>query len=104
MENYDKIKGEYPVYDFDSFIPSDSCPFPDNRILGFITAGPFVLFTDGSFEAEHMYERAKLLNEDYLTSDGGEKNIAPVLGGRLKNNYYGDELEKGLYKMELSPF
>ncbi|MBQ3537918.1 MAG: hypothetical protein IJA39_04980 [Clostridia bacterium] len=101
MENYDKIKGEYPVYDFDSFIPSDSCPFPDNRILGFITAGPFVLFTDGSFEAEHMYERAKLLNEDYLTSDGGEKNIAPVLGGRLKNNYYGDEYiywKKGFIK------
>ena len=56
MSMYDNISGEYPVFDFESFIPSESVPFPDNRITDFLTVGPFVLFTDGSFESEHMYE------------------------------------------------
>ncbi len=95
------IKGEYPVFDFESFIPAENIPFPDNRILDFLTVGPFVLHTNGSFEAEHMYEREKILLEDYLLPDGGEKNIVPVLGGKLRNKYYGDEYlywKKGFIK------
>lgn len=99
--NYENIKGEYPVFDFEDFIPSEKDPMPDNRILDFLTAGPFVLHTDGSFESEHFYEREKILNEDYLLSDGGEKNVIPVLGGKLRNRYYGDEYllwKKGFIK------
>ncbi|MGC8000885.1 hypothetical protein, partial [Salmonella enterica] len=31
---------------------------------------------------------------DYLLPDGGEKNIAPQLGKKVKNIYYGDEYLK----------
>ncbi len=89
--DYNGLKGEYPVYDFEAFIPSSECAFPDNRIMKFLTVGPFVLHTDGSFEAEHMYERNKILEEDYLLSDGGEACAKPVLDGRVRNKYYGDE-------------
>lgn len=101
MMTYENIKGEYPVFDYEQFIPAKDEPFPDNRILDFLTVGPFVLHTDGSFEAEHMYERQKLLLEDYLLADGGEKSIVPVLGGKVRNKYYGDEYlywKKGFIK------
>lgn len=94
-------KGIIPVYEFESFIPCDNTPFPDNRILDFLTVGPFVLRTHGSFEAEHMYEREKILNHDYLIHDGGEKNIIPILGEKVTNKYYGDEYlywKKGFIK------
>ncbi len=107
MRFYDDIKGEYPVFDFEKFIPSENDPRPDNRILDFLTVGPFVLHTDGSFEAEHFYEREKILNEDYLLSDGGENNVVPVLGGRLRNKYYGDEYlswKKGFIKWDCLRF
>ncbi len=101
MSLYESIRGEFPVFQFDDFIFSEKNPFPDNRILDFLTVGPFVLHTAGSFEAEHMYEREKILLEDYLLPDGGEKSVAPVLGGRLRNKYYGDEYlhwKKGFIK------
>ncbi|MBQ9946514.1 MAG: hypothetical protein IJO68_08340 [Clostridia bacterium] len=107
MIAYENIKGEYPVFDFESFIPSASEPFPSNRILDFLTVGPFVLHTDGSFEAEHMYEREKILNEDYLLSDGGEGKALPVLGGKVRNKYYGDEYlywKKGFIKWDCLRF
>lgn len=94
-------KGIIPVFDFEAFIPDEKTPFPDNRILDFLTTGPFVLHTDGSFESEHMYEREKILNEDYLLPDGGEKNVTPVLDGKVRNIYYGDEYltwKKGFIK------
>lgn len=99
--NYENINASGFVFDFESFIPCGKNPVPYTRIMDFLTVGPFVLETDGSFEAEHIYEREKLLMEDYLIPDGGEKNIAPVLGGKVKNNYYGDEYlrwEKGYIK------
>ena len=45
--------------------------------------GSFVLETDGSFEKEHFCEREKLLYEDYLLPDGGEKNAMPELGAKV---------------------
>ncbi len=92
--NYDNINAEGYVYDFESFVPCEANPVPYNRIMDFVTVGPFVLVTDGSFEAEHMYERDKLLLEDYLLPDGGEKNIVPQLGKKVRNVYYGDEYKK----------
>lgn len=91
---YENINADGFVFDFDSFVPCDENPVPNNRIMDFLTVGPFVLETDGSFEAEHMYEREKILYEDYLLPDGGEKNIVPVLGQKVKNNYFGDEYHK----------
>ena len=61
--------------------------------------GSFVLETDGSFEKEHFCEREKLLYEDYLLPDGGEKNAMPELGAKVKNIYYGEdtkEWERGI--------
>lgn len=101
MPDYSRIQNGFGVYDFNSFIPSESNAMPYNRIMDFIVTGPFVLETDGSFEAEHMYQREKILYEDYLAADGGEKNIVPELGARVKNNYYGEEFhvwEKGFIK------
>ena len=101
MADYYKINGDYAVYDFNSFVPSAENHMPYNRIMDFIVTGPFVLETDGSFEAEHMYQRDKLLFEDYLSADGGERNIVPSLGEKVKNNYYGKEYhvwEKGFIK------
>lgn len=92
--NYENADVNGFVFDFDSFVPSETNPVPNNRIMDFLTVGPFVLVTDGSFEAEHMYERDKILLEDYLLLDGGEKNIVPVLGRKVKNNYFGDEYLK----------
>ncbi len=93
MDNsaYKNIKGEICVFDFEDFIPTQSTPIVNNRILDFLTVGPFVLPTDGAFETEHFYEREKILLEDYLLSDGGEKSIVPYLGMKVKNNYYGAE-------------
>ncbi len=101
MASYDNIRGEYPVFDFEDFVFSRDIPFPDNRILDYLTLGPFVLHTDGSFESEHFYEREKILLEDYMASDGGEASAVPVLGGAVKNIYYGDEYlfwKKGFIK------
>ncbi len=101
MSLYENIRGQYPVFQLEDFIFSWEKPFPDNRILDFLTVGPFVLHTTGSFEAEHMYEREKILLEDYLLPDGGEKNVVPVLDGKLRNKYYGDEYlywKKGFIK------
>ena len=101
MSLYENIRGQYPVFQLEDFIFSKEKPFPDNRILDFLTAGPFVLHTTGSFEAEHIYERDKILLEDYLLPDGGEKNAVPVLDGKLRNKYYGDEYlywKKGFIK------
>ncbi len=91
MKNYEKLNVEGFVFDFESFIPNEKNPFPNNRIEDFLVTGPFVLFTQGAFETEHMYERDKILYEDYLLSSGGEKNITPVLGEKVKNDYYGKE-------------
>ena len=93
MDNsaYKNIKGDICVFDFEDFIPTENTPIVNNRILDFLTVGPFVLPTDGAFEAEHFYEREKILLEDYLLSDGGEKNIVPYLGMKVRNNYYGAE-------------
>ena len=99
--NYENINADGFVYDFSSLVPSEADPVPYNRIMNFLTAGPFVLETDGSFEAEHMYEREKILFEDYMLPDGGEANAAPVLGKKVKNNYFGSEYlkwEKGYIK------
>lgn len=107
MQNYNNIKDKFGVYDFNSFVPSEKNPMPYNRVMDFIVTGPFVLETDGSFEAEHMYQRDKILCEDYLSSDGGEKNIVPVLGEKVKNNYYGKEYhtwEKGFIKWDCLRF
>lgn len=101
MMSYENIKGTYPVFDFEDFVPSENNIFPDNRILDFLTVGPFVLHTDGSFESEHMYERHKILMHDYMLSDGGEENAVPVLGGKVRNKYYGAEFlewQKGFIK------
>lgn len=99
--DYEKINPGHAVYDFESFIPTPSNPVPYARIMDFITVGPFVLQTNGSFEAEHMYERDKILLEDYLAPDGGERRVCPKLGCKVKNNYFGEEYlawDKGFIK------
>ena len=99
--NYKSVDAPYCTFEYDSFVPSKTNPIPNIRIQDYITVGPFVLETEGSFESEHMYERDKILLEDYLAPDGGEKNIIPKLYDKVKNNYYGSEYlqwEKGFIK------
>lgn len=99
--NYDKVNAERYIFDFESFIPCDENPVPNNRIMDFLTVGPFVLETKGSFEAEHMYEREKILYEDYLLPDGGECSIIPEEGKKVTNKYYGKDFyrwERGFIK------
>lgn len=100
---YDKLNVSGFTYKFEEFLPSPQNPNPLNRILNFLTVGPFVLETDGSFEKEHFYEREKLLYEDYLLPDGGEKNAMPELGAKVKNIYYGEDTkvwERGIIKWD----
>lgn len=101
MTDYSQVPDNYAVYKFSDILPSAEKPIPFNRVMDFMVTGPFVLETDGSFEAEHLYQRDKLLLEDYLASDGGEKNIIPMLGQKVINPYYGPEYytwEKGFIK------
>lgn len=98
--NYENT-GEYAVYRYSDMIPSGNDYFPDNRVMDFLVTGPFVLETDGAFETEHLYDREKILLEDYLISDGGERSIVPRLGESVRNNYYGREFftwQKGFIK------
>ena len=101
--NYDKLNVSEFTYKFEDFLPCAENPNPLNRIFNYLVSGPFVLETDGSFEKEHFYEREKLLYEDYLLSDGGEKNAMPELGAKIKNIYYGEETktwERGAFKWD----
>lgn len=104
---YDKLSVSEFTYKFEDFLPTADNPNPLNRVLNFMTTGPFVLETDGSFEKEHFYEREKLLYEDYLLSDGGEKNAMPELGAKVKNVYYGEDTktwERGIIKWDTLRF
>lgn len=92
---------QFAYFNFESFVPCAENPVPNVRIMEFITIGPFVLKTTGSFEYEHMYARDKLLLEDYLAPDGGERTVLPAIGKKQKNNYYGPEYlewKKGFIK------
>lgn len=101
ITSYDNVKADFCTFEYESFVPGEKNPVPNNRIMDFLTVGPFVLETDGSFEREHMYDRDKILLEDYLAPDGGEKNVRPESGKKVKNNYYGSDYltwEKGFIK------
>ena len=63
---YNNLNVSEFTYQFEDFLPSLENPNPLNRVLNFLTAGPFVLETDGSFEKEHFYEREKLLDFCFL--------------------------------------
>lgn len=86
------IKGEVSVVNFDSLIPSKENPYPDFKVLGFMVNGPYVLKTDGTLETEYLYERHKVLDEDYLKQEGGEHSLIPYIGLSHKNNYLGDKI------------
>jgi alpha-mannosidase len=85
------IKGDVPSVSFNSFLPSEKNPYPDFSITDFIVNGPYVLKTDGTFETEYLYERNKVLDEDYLKDEGGEHALIPYIGLSHNNNYLGDK-------------
>jgi len=72
---------------FESLLPSPGNPFPG--IQGCMVLGPFVVQTGGAFETEYFYERAKVLEIDYLASSGGEAAQVPFTGQAVRNDYYG---------------
>lgn len=86
-----RIKGNVVSLRFEDFLQSAENPFPKTRIYDFMTVGPFAAKTDGAFETEYLYQRHKVLAIDYLLSSGGEKNAAPYLGLKIKNDYFGEE-------------
>ncbi|HZK21355.1 MAG TPA: glycoside hydrolase family 38 C-terminal domain-containing protein, partial [Oscillospiraceae bacterium] len=85
------IKGDVPAVDFSSFLPTKENPYPDFSVTDFIVNGPYVLKTDGTFETEYLYERHKVLDEDYLKDEGGEHSLIPYIGLSHNNNYLGDK-------------
>lgn len=85
------IKGDVPSVDFNLFLPSEKNPYPDFSVTDFIVNGPYVLKTDGTFETEYLYERNKVLDEDYLKNEGGEHALIPYIGLSHNNNYLGDK-------------
>ncbi|MCL2508904.1 MAG: hypothetical protein FWF05_06985 [Oscillospiraceae bacterium] len=89
-----KIKGPIESVDFERFLPSRECPFPQNRVRACMTLGPFILETDGAFETEYLYERSKTLDCDYLAGTGGEAAMVPFIGKKEKNDYYGADYLK----------
>jgi hypothetical protein len=93
--------------DFSDLIQTTINPNPTLRNYDWMVLGPFVLETDGAFETEYLYEREKILNEDYLESSGGETNILPYLGKECKNDYYGKDIlmwEEGINKWDTLRF
>ena len=101
------LKGNYACRQFEDFIPTADCVFPDCRIYDFMSLGPFVLETQGTFETEYFYERETVLEHDYLLSSGGEKNQLPYLGLGVKNEYYGAGIlkwKKGVQKWGILRF
>lgn len=61
------------------------------RIEDFLVIGPYVMKTGDTFEAEHLYDREKILHMDYLSLDGGERDIVPYLGLRGSNPVLGPQ-------------
>ena len=49
-------------------------------LQNWLVLGPFVVKTSDHFEREYMYERARILDIDYLEGEGGEASVRPVLG------------------------
>lgn len=49
-------------------------------IRDWLILGPFVLKTSAHFEREYMYERSRILDVDYLESEGGERFVDPAEG------------------------
>lgn len=91
MTNYEaKIDGEITCLDFAELEAAAAAGAPEefnNR--KWMVTGPFVARTEGAFETEYLYEREKILQIDYLSSDGGEAAVAPYLGLRGHNDYEG---------------
>jgi len=51
-----------------------------------LKSGPWVMDTKGSFEAEHIFERGVIMDEDYL---GNEREVRPKTGDTVENRYLG---------------
>jgi hypothetical protein len=49
-------------------------------VRNWLVLGPFVIKTSPHFEREYMYERARILDIDYLEAEGGETRVKPALG------------------------
>ena len=45
-----------------------------------VVLGPFVIRTSPHFEREYIYERARILDVDYLEANGGEARVQPGVG------------------------
>ena len=54
-------------------------------LQNWIVLGPFVVKTSGHFEREYLYERDRILDIDYLASEGGETDAHPVVGQSVEN-------------------
>lgn len=51
-----------------------------------LVSGPWVMDTKGAFEAEHIFERSAIMDEDYL---GCERDARPNAGDIVENRYLG---------------
>lgn len=101
------IKGKIYSEKFSDFLLTGAEEDPRRRIHDFMVLGPFVLETGGALETEYLYEREKVLECDYLASDGGEANMVPYFGRKCKNNYFGPEhleWQKGINKWDCLRF
>lgn len=89
--NYqESIKGEIKEVLFSKLEEAAKTGRPELfRNQDWMVLGPYVMETDGAFETEYMYEREKILAPDYLSNDGGERNIVPYLGKKCSNSYLG---------------
>ncbi len=87
-----RIAGEVYTEEFERFLPTEDNPCPEARIAGFMVNGPYVLVTDGALETEYLYQRHKVLDEDYLKEEGGESAVVPYIGLSHDNHYLGDKV------------
>lgn len=102
-----KILGPIKSIEFSNLVQTPENPNPILRNNDWMVLGPFVLETDGAFETEYLYEREKILDEDYLVSSGGETKILPYLGMECKNDYYGEDVlvwKEGINKWDTLRF
>lgn len=101
------IKGKIYSENFADFLLTGAEEEPRRRIYDFMVLGPYVLETGGALETEYLYEREKVLDCDYLATDGGEANMVPYFGRKCKNDYFGPEYlewQKGINKWDCLRF
>ncbi len=83
------IRGPIVELDFDRHVHAVREDVHALELKDFMVLGPFVMETPGLFETEYFHQRNFVLEEDYLTAAGGERDHVPWLHRPVTNRHEG---------------